>query len=143
MKKRIRVAGIIPLNEGFVFIHRTNVADNNIKDYYVFSGGGLEKETLEEGTKREIKEEIGIEVIVKELLYTIENEKNIEYFFLCDYVGGKIGTGDGPEFNGNPQYIHRGNYIPVIIEREKVKDLNLVPYEIKERLVRDIEANRI
>lgn len=143
MKKRIRVAGIIPMREGFVFIHRTNVENSDLKDYYVFSGGGLEEETLEEGTRREIEEELGIQVEVKELLYTTENEKNKEYFFLCDYIGGELGTGNGPEFNGNPKYIHRGNYIPVIIKREEIKKLNLVPYEIKEKFVKDIEANRI
>ena len=43
------------------------------------------EETLEEGTKREIKEEFGIDVEVKEKLYEMEhpNKMTKEYFFLC------------------------------------------------------------
>ena len=70
MEERIRLAGIIPMKDGFVFMHRTNVVSNPIKDYYTFPGGGREgNETFEEGVKREVKEEFGIDVEVKELLY--------------------------------------------------------------------------
>lgn len=151
-RQRIRVAGIIPMQEGFAFIHRTNVQEPRFEvkdkenkvlhDYYVFSGGGLEDETLEEGVKREIKEELGITVEVKELLYTKENEKMQQYFFLCEYKEGVFGTGDGPEFNGDPTYQRRGNYIPVIVPEEKIQELVLVPYEIKEQLIADIHAGR-
>ena len=27
-----------------------------------------------------------------------------EIFFLCEYIEGKFGTGDGPEFNNDPKY---------------------------------------
>lgn len=141
-KKRIRVAGIIPMKEGFVFIHRTNVEDNAIHDYYVFSGGGLEEETLQEGTAREIEEELGIKVEVKELLYETENERMKEYIFLCEYKEGIVGTGNGPEFNGDPKYIHRGNYIPILIGKEEISKINLVPNTLKEQLIQDITEGR-
>lgn len=141
-RERIRVAGLIPMKEGFIFIHRTKVEDNPLHDYYVFSGGGLEDETLEEGTKREIKEELGITVEVKELLYTTQNESMKEYIFLCEYIEGELGTGEGPEFNGDPKYIHKGNYIPVVISKEELPQIQLVPFEIKEQLIKDMKKGR-
>ena len=107
---RIRVAGIIPMEDGFALMHRTGNKVNGILDYHVFPGGGLEEgETFEEGTAREIKEEFGIDVKVKEKMYEHEFERKEsgnaqkEYFFLCEYISRKIGTGDGPEFNNDPK----------------------------------------
>ena len=62
---RIRVAGIIPLNDGYALMHRKDVKNKPMSEYYVFPGGGLEEgETLEEGTAREIKEEFGITKVI-------------------------------------------------------------------------------
>lgn len=145
--KRIRVAGIIPMEDGFAFMHRKNVLKRkDIQEYYTFPGGGLENdETLEEGVVREIKEEFGINVKVVKKLYEMESEKfdQTEYFFLCEYIDGTFGTGDGPEFNNDPKYIESGNYLPEIIKREDIKDLVLLPPEIKEKFVKDLEAGNL
>lgn len=145
--ERIRVAGIIPMQDGFALMHRVGVLKrNDIQEYYTFPGGGLEKnETLEEGTKREIREEFGIEVKVIKKLYEIESEKfnQKEIFFLCEYVSGEFGTGEGPEFSNDPKYIDSGKYIPEIIKRDEIKDILLLPPEIKEKFVIDIENKRI
>ena len=73
--KKVRVAGLVEMENGYALMHRMNVKkkENSTQpygDYYVFPGGGLEEnETLEEGVKREILEEFGIIVEVKEKLY--------------------------------------------------------------------------
>ncbi len=144
---RIRVAGIIPMENGFALMHRTGNKVNGILDYHVFPGGGLEEgETLEEGTAREIKEEFGIDVKVKEKIYEYEHEKEgpaqKEYFFLCEYISGKLGTGDGPEFDKDPKYADRGNYIPEIIKRNEIEKINLLPYEIRDKFVEDVKNGR-
>ena len=61
---RIRVAGIIPMEDGFALMHRVGVIKRkDYQEYYTFPGGGLEEnETLEQGVIREIKEEFGIDV---------------------------------------------------------------------------------
>lgn len=145
--KRIRVAGIIPMENGIALMHRKDVMKrSDYQEYYAFPGGGLEEgETLEEGTKREIKEEFGIEVEVEKLMYEIESEKfnQKEYFYLCKYKSGTFGTGTGPEFSNDPKYIESGKFIPEIIEREKIKDTFLLPSEIKEKLIKDIEEGNI
>lgn len=144
---RIRVAGIVPLKNGFAFMHRKDVIKRkDFQDYYTFPGGGLEEgETLEEGTIREIKEEFGINVKVVKKLYETKSEKfnQEEYFFLCEYIDGEFGTGDGPEYTNDPKYIDSGKYIPEIINREDVEKILLLPTEIKEKFVEDIKKNNI
>lgn len=143
----IRVAGITPMNGGFVFMHRKNVVRNkDYQEYYTFPGGHLEKEeTLEEGLIREIKEEFGIHVKVIKILYELENDKlNMkEYFFLCEYLDGEFGTGDGEEFSNNPEYKDSGEYIPEIVKRENIPGLVLLPLEIKEKFVQDLKAGNL
>lgn len=141
--KRIRLAGIIPMENGFALMHRKDVLKNpNMREYYVFPGGGQEgKETFEEGTIREIKEEFGIEIKVIKELYEEEselfNQKTI--YYLCEYISGKFGTGTGPEFSNNPEYIDSGKYIPEIVKREDIENIPLVPLEIKEKFINDIK----
>ena len=141
--ERTRVAGIIFMNGGVALMHRVGVLKRkDIQEYYTFPGGGLEEgETLEEGTIREIKEEFGIEVEVVKKLYELKSEKfnQKEYFFLCEYIGGEFGTGEGPEFSNNPKYIDSGKYLPEIVKKEDVKNIPLLPPEIKEKFVNDIE----
>ena len=140
-KVRITVAGIVPINGGFAFMHRKNVVRNkDYQEYYTFPGGGLEEgETLEEGVIREIKEEFGINVKVIKRLYELENTKlhMKEYFFLCEYLDGEFGTGDGEEFSNNPEYKDSGEYIPEIVKAEDIKKLVLLPLEIKEKFLKD------
>ena len=144
---RIRVAGIIPMEDGFALMHRVGVIKRkDYQEYYTFPGGGLEEnETLEHGVIREIKEEFGIDVEVVKKLYEMNSEKfnQKEYFFLCKYVGGKFGTGDGPEYNNDPKYIDSGKFIPEIINKEEVKTLLLLPTEIRDKFVEDIEKGNL
>ena len=65
-----------------------------------------------------------------------------EYVFLCDYISGSFGTGEGPEFSNNPAYKDRGNYSPVLIAPENVKNIHLIPKEFKEQLIQDIGNNK-
>ena len=145
--KRIRVAGKIPMNGGFALMHRLGVKKRkDIQNYYVFPGGGLEEnETLEEGTIREIKEEFGINVKVIKKLYEMESERfnQKEYFFLCEYIDGEFGTGDGPEFSNDPKYIDSGKFIPEIIKKEDVEKILLLPGEIKEEFIKDIKEGNL
>ena len=146
-KLAIRVAGIVPMNGGFVLMHRKNVIRNkDYQEYYTFPGGHLEEgETLEEGVIREIKEEFGIHVKVVKKLYELEKSKvNMkEYFFLCEYVDGEFGTGEGEEFSNNPEYKDSGEYIPEIVGREEISDLVLLPLEIKEKFVQALQEGNL
>ena len=141
---RVRLAGIIPIEDGFAFMHRKGVQNHPFGEYYTFPGGGQESgESFEEGTIREIKEEFGIEVKIEKKLYELKTENKEEYFFLCKYISGKFGTGEGPEFSNNPRYANRGKYIPEIVKREDVEKILLLPFEIREKFIDDIKNGRI
>ena len=141
---RVRLAGIIPIEDGFAFMHRKGVQNHPFGEYYTFPGGGQEPgESLEEGTIREIKEEFGIEVKIEKKLYELKTEDKEEYFFLCKYISGKFGTGEGPEFSNDPRYADRGKYIPEIIKSEDVEKILLLPFEIRDKFVDDIKNGRI
>lgn len=143
--ERIRLAGIVPLNGGYALMHRKDVKKRKIQEYYTFPGGGMEEnETYEEGTKREIKEEFGIEVEIVEKLYEETNEEFNQktIYFLCKYISGEFGTGDGPEFNNDPKYVDSGKYIPEIIKPEDLGNLLLFPTEIKEKFIKDVKNGR-
>lgn len=144
---RVRVAGIVPIEDGFVFMHRVDVIKReDFQNYYTFPGGGLEDgESLEDGTIREIKEEFGIDVKIIKKLYEMQSERfnQKEYFFLCEYIGGEFGTGTGPEFSNNPKYKDSGKYIPEIVKRKDVKDILLLPKEIAKKFIKDIEKGEI
>ena len=144
--KRIRVAGLIEMEGGYALMHRMNVKpslDNPNKphgEYYVFPGGGLEEDdaSLEAGVAREILEEFGIEVeAIRKLYFRQIGDELDEYLFLCKYVSGKLGTGTGPEFSGDPKYADRGLYIPTIVPKEEIRNIRLLPEEFKEQMIND------
>ena len=69
------------------------------------------------------------------------NQKEI--FYLCEYISGKFGTGQGPEFSNDPKYKDSGKYIPELVEKENIKNINLLPLEIKKKIITDIENGNI
>lgn len=142
--KRIRVAGLIEMENGYALMHRMNVKpkENSTQpygEYYVFPGGGIEgDESFEEGVKREVLEEFGIEVeVIRKLYYRPITEEKDEYLYLCKYVSGTLGTGTGPEFSGDPKYADRGLYIPTVVPKEEIKNIRLLPEEFKEKIIED------
>lgn len=135
---RIRAAGILIQNNSIALMHRIK----NGKEYYVIPGGGVEEnETTEEATIREIKEEVGIDVKVIKKMYEYKDEKSSQLFYLVEQTGGVFGTGEGPEFitpNSNKGYYHME-----MISFEDISKINLVPEEIKIKLIEDIKLNRV
>lgn len=134
---RNRAGGILIENGKVLLIHR--IKDND--EYYVFPGGGIEtNETIEQATKRELLEEVGIavELIEKNSRYILKNESGIQYFSLVKRVKGIIGTGKGPEFT-DKSYEKHGKYIAEMISIKDIANgkINLVPLEIKEKFLKD------
>ena len=83
MCKRISVRGIIIDEDEVYTIFRRRVKDNgDSKEYFVIPGGGLEKgETLEETLKRELKEELCIDIGTIGYLGFDESDTSIAHFF--------------------------------------------------------------
>ena len=117
--------GLLVINNGLLLIHRIKQKNGVKQEYYVIPGGGIEEgESYEDTVKREIKEELGIDVKPVRLLYKQKINNEVHNYFLCEYLSGKIGTGNGPEFNSE-EYSTRGQYIPEIIPLKELYKINL------------------
>ena len=90
MNKRISVRGIvIEYDEVYTIFRRRVNDDRTFKEYYVIPGGGLEKgEILEETLRRELKEELSIDVDIIGYLGFDENDTSIAHFFKCRILNG-------------------------------------------------------
>jgi 8-oxo-dGTP diphosphatase len=89
--KKIGV-GIVCNKQGKVLIDRRR-AKGEMGGLWEFPGGKVEpRETIEDCIKRELKEELGIEVSVGECLITIEHQypelQVILFVHYCQYLGG-------------------------------------------------------
>lgn len=132
------VRGIVNYNDKIVLIHRIKTKDDGtVRDYYVIPGGKIEEnESHEEALRREIKEELGIEIEIKDLCLELDDRDyndSFQYFYNCNYKAGELGTGDGPEFTDKENY--KGVFEIVLVDKKEISKLNLVPEKIKEILV--------
>ena len=139
--KRIRASAIIRYEGNVVLMYRKKFKEGKEVEYYTIPGGGVEAgETVLEAVKREILEEVGIEINITEEYFYLEDETSIQYFYISDYVSGKIGSGTGPEFSNRAGNIERyGIYRIEIIYKEQIKDINLMPPEIKGYILENVE----
>ena len=137
MEKRISARAIIIENEKIFLMFRRK----NGRSFYAFPGGKKEEtETLEECVKRELIEELGIEIEPNVMVYEFHSKSSVQYFFLSTYKDGIFGTGTGEEFDKNPKnnyYEPRQEYL------YKMEELEIMPNEIKTQLIADIKSGDI
>ena len=137
------VRGIIVKDNKIAVIKRIREKEGKIRTYYVLPGGGVEEsETLEEAMHREAKEELGVEIKIMGTLYKFINMGELNHFMLCEIVGGEFGTGTGPEFTSK-EYSERGQYIPVLLSKDEMQNIDLVPNEIRDKILQDVRNNKI
>ncbi|MBE5106242.1 NUDIX domain-containing protein [Bacillus thuringiensis] len=98
--------------------------------YFVFPGGGIEEEeTPEEATKREVYEELGVQIEVKRLITKVKH-KGTEYYYDAHITDGVFGSGKGEEFKQKD----RGSYIPLWVPINELEKLNIKPCEVVESI---------
>ncbi|MED0978505.1 MULTISPECIES: NUDIX hydrolase [Bacillus cereus group] len=120
--RRNRGAAIIIQEGKIALIKRVRESEM----YFVFPGGGIEEgETPEEATKREVYEELGIHIQVKNLIAKVEY-KCTEYYYDAYVTGGVFGSGNGEEF----ELKDRGSYIPVWMPIKELLNINIKPYDV-------------
>jgi len=131
-----RVRAVIIKDAKVLTIKRTKSNET----YWVIPGGGVEdKETNEEALVREAKEELGIDIKIDKLILEMDSKKpetinQKEYFYLCNIKGGKMGSGQGPEFSENSKYI--GTHDIEWLSIKDLTDFDLRPDDIKDFIQR-------
>ena len=133
MEKRTSCRAIVIEDNALVTMYR----EKEDRVYYTFPGGGInEGESREECVKRECMEEFGITVEPIRQVYTYENEKTIQHFFICKWVDGELGSGEGEEFAPDR---NRGIYVPTLMPLKEIGNLPLMPPEVAKALAEDLE----
>ena len=110
-------------------------------DYFVFPGGGVDEgETTEQAAIREAREELGVEVAIKQKVVVIHFDQSTQVYFLVERVRGDFGTGAGEEYtDADPNDPQEGIYAPVwmtfdeLSQHEKVFPADLAKLVLKSR----------
>lgn len=123
-EKRTRARAII-IHEGKII---SMYRERQGRIFYTFPGGGQEgNETIEDCVKREVLEEFGIVVKPIKKVYICENQISIAHYFVCEWVSGEFGTGQGEEYDKDQT---NGVYKPTMINIEDIPNLPLMPPEV-------------
>ncbi len=130
---RVSSRAIIFVGRKVVLIHRKRDG----LEYWVTPGGKVEEgESLKDTAKREVREEIGIDVEVGEKVLQVTNraydEDSEQHFFLCTHRAGRLGDGaDEKILHPDPDDFSE----IVLVDMSDIQNMNVVPAEAKSRIV--------
>jgi hypothetical protein len=68
--------------------------------------------------------------------YASPDTETVQYFYLCKESGGVFGTGEGPEYQPGNSYTADGAHDPVWVPLSALKDIKLLPTEVKELVIK-------
>ena len=124
--KRISGRAIIIDKDEVILLFRRKLKDGVLKEYYAIPGGGQEEnETIEECVKREIKEELSLDVEIVKYLDKVEDEKNIGYVYQVKIIGGELKLGGEELEQNNPNNYYEPRRIKLTeIDNKELLDKN-------------------
>ncbi len=105
--------------------------------------GRMRGRTPEEAAIREMEEETGLRVIVKQEVAEIHFDLSTQHYFLVERVSGEYGTGTGEEFtDADPDDPMEGIYIPIWMPVEELSEHeNIYPVDVKELVLKSVSAS--
>ena len=116
--KRISARAIIFESDYFYALFRRKIKDNVVHEYYSIPGGGVEDdETLEETVKRELKEELSVDIELLGYLGSLETKSCVFNYYHAKIVKG----------------------IPILGGEEALRNSKENYYEISKINIKDLE----
>lgn len=111
-----RAVGVIVDGDRVLVMHRISGGE----EYYVFPGGNVEKgETVEDALRREIKEEVNLNVENCREVLRAEDWGKEHVFFLIDRFSGSVQLGGEEKERMNED----DQYLPTWYSKDELKDL--------------------
>jgi 8-oxo-dGTP diphosphatase len=103
--------------------------------YFTFPGGHVDEgETPEQAAVRETLEELGLEVVLKELVAKMGWQGKWQYYYRVEVTGGTFGSGRGKEMIDTLP--GRGTYRPMWMPLAELLDQPVKPRQLAEIVVR-------
>lgn len=105
---------VIPDDQGRILMVKQH---HEGKDIWMVPGGGIDEgENSEQAAIREVREETGLDVKIKRLLWHVEEVSEARgqrfvNFFLAEIAGGKLGLGADPEFDEAHQVLREARFL--------------------------------
>lgn len=123
---------------GIILIEKNKLAlmerHRQERHYFSFPGGSIDKGEMPEQTAaREAKEELGVEVVIKQKIAEIIFRGYHQHYFLAQKISGEFGTGTGEEYSSYDP-IH-GTFHPLLMPLEEVLTKNVLPRALAELVV--------
>ena len=117
----IKVVAAFIEKDNKVLIAKRSTGDKNVLGKWEFPGGKVKEKELEEtAIKREIKEELNIEIkaisFITNVVYKYPKKTVDLRLYKCEYISGEIKLYDHSDY--------------IWIEKEKILDLDLAPADI-------------
>ena len=132
-------ARAIIINNGKLLVmFRRRIDGDNKREYYVIPGGGIEpNETPEQTVIRELKEEMCVDIKVKNFVGTGETKDGVAYYYDCEILNNQKVSLGGEELEKQSQTNY---YEPMFIDVNNIQDLDLIGKEFVYQALKNNET---